>query len=134
MREILFRGKRVGAGEWAEGDLHKNIEFTKAHIHPTGEKVRSVDVIPETVGQYTGLKDKNGVKIFEGDIVDASDEWWYACGPAGHDSPILQVEYDADVCGFAPFAIYDCDCGVYIDARRCDVIGNIHDNPKLLEV
>lgn len=143
MREILFRGKRIDNGEWVEGDLRQDRDFLYTFIDgwdycvgETGlEREPFIDeVIPETVGQYTGLTDKNGVKIFEGDIVDASSEWWDACGSAGHDSPIIIVEWDEGVCGFAPFAIYDCDCDVYINADGCEVIGNIHDNPELVEV
>lgn len=54
-------------------------------------------------------------------------------GPAGHDSPIINVEWIDELTGFDPFANYDCDCGVYIDASECEVIGNIFDNPELLK-
>lgn len=114
------------------------------------------NIDPKTVGQYTGLHDGTkwdeltakeqtewlkkhtadewkGKPIFEGDIVDASRSWWNAAGPAGHDSPIIEVEWDDYVCGFAPFAQYDCDCGVYINGYECRVIGNVYDNPELLE-
>ena len=136
MREIIFRGKRVDTGEWIEGLLWKkkynHNKIFISYFPDEDDHEDAVVVTPETVGQYTGLKDKNGVKIFEGDIVDASDGWWYASGPAGHDSPIIKVEYNESVCGFAPFAIYDCDCGVYIYPDECTVIGNIHDNPELI--
>ena len=138
MREILFRGKRIDNGEWVEGNIFIPDKLTNreppTEILVGTNVVRiSYEVDPETVGQYTGLTDKNGKKIFEGDIVDASNEWWYAAGPAGHDSPVILVEWSNDLCGFEPFANYDCDCGVYISAKNCEVIGNIHDNPELLK-
>ena len=144
MREILFRGKRKDSGEWVFGCYYKQSEFfgdeVDDHIIITSNEDLSFDqaldyydVQPETVGQFTGLTDKNGKKIFEGDIVDASNEWWNACGPAGHSSPFIKVEWDENFCGFTPFANYDCDCGVYINAGNCEIIGNIHDNPELLQ-
>ncbi len=144
MREILFRGKRIDNGEWVEGSLAvdknrcyicKSVSDLGVSYGDNGTRMRIGCWFPvdsSTVGQYTGLKDKNGKKIFEGDIIDASEEWWDACGPAGHDSPIMLVEWAEWNCGFDPFANYDCDCGVYICANNCEVIGNIHDNPELI--
>lgn len=134
MREILFRGKRLDNGEWIYGDIcHHDGVISYIGQHPADGSMLCYDLDPSTIGQYTGLTDKNGKKIFEGDIIDASNEWWYASGPAGHDSPVILVEWSNDLCGFEPFANYDCDCGVYISAKNCEVIGNIHDNPELLK-
>lgn len=153
MREILFRGKRIDNAEWVDGYLYEHEpalvgivsendvpEPSKWFIARTGfadwnmpRPVEFVEVDPATVGQYTGLKDKAGKMIFEGDIVDASNEWWNSAGPAGHDSPVILVEWKNGLCGFEPFANYDCDCGVYINAKNCEVLGNIHDNPELLK-
>ena len=143
----LFRAKRTDNGGWVEGYLiyakkdcyicEKPYECMDEYSSLNGQSYgfggfKFVD--PSTICQCTGLKDKNGKLIWENDIVDASFGWWYASDPAGHDSPIIKVEWDDGYCGFTPFADYDCDCGVYIESNDVKVIGNIFDNPELLEV
>lgn len=132
MREILFKGKRVDNGEWIEGQLlHFKASvgaYKFALIVESCEWDNSNEwfnlgkrakVIPETVGQWTGLTDKNGKKIFEGDIVDSGDA-------------ICTVIYDNEITGFWPESSRGYE--LFYDFRECEVIGNIHDNPELLEV
>lgn len=114
MREILFRGKRKkGDKRWVEGDLlHGYSGFGITNRYYAGS---SFEVVPETVGQYTGLTDKNGKKIFEGDIVKISND------------EIFEVKYEDG--GFtAGLFLGDWDYG------HVEVIGNIYDNPELMEV
>lgn len=79
MREILFRGKHTRTGEWVEGLLwKKKYNHNKLFIScfPDKDDNEEIYIIkPETIGQYTGLTDKNGIKIFEGDIVKCRHEW-----------------------------------------------------------
>ena len=127
MRDIWFRGQRFD-NVWVEGYLFAKPILEKYFIL-CGEEQWMVK--PNTIGQYTGEVDKNGNKIFEGDIIDASSEWWDAAGYAGHDSSIILVQWDEYECGFSPFSTYDSDCGVSINASGCEVIGNIHDKPEI---
>ena len=126
MREILFRGKRVYNGAWLAGDLLAN-KYERPNICPIGD-VNCYPVIPETIGQYTGMKDKNGEKIFEGDIVKYST----TC-------EIFTVAWHGS---FAEFVISELQKpnkatrgskDMYLVNRYCEVIGNIYDNPELLE-
>ena len=139
MREILFRGKRTDNDEWIEGNLIHQTEyygslFDRYHILRVGEfdydYYDRALVIPETVGQYTGLTDKNGKKIFEGDIVSTDltrpyniveyrdGSFMFNCNDGGEDYydimlPILKEAHTKYEYG--------------------EVIGNIHDNPELLK-
>ena len=155
MREILFRGKRLDNGEWVEGFYVER--QGKQWIYPSGDPVISrslarelrpmhsakstqkimregVPVDPATVGQYTGMKDKNGKRIFEGDVVEGH------CHSAwSHYLQRCEVAYGRD--GFE--ARHHVNCGddgwryyTYrvLFSKDVVVIGNIHDNPELLEV
>ena len=152
MREILFRGKRFDNGKWVEGGyipLDVDSGYTYI-IEPCNYastfsaldliKLHSILVIPSTVGQYTGLTDKNGVRIFEGDIVKTH----YA--NAQKSDFIEQVVFhNGKFCAYFSNQLckqwanlYDGtehlpqDKSVYMDS--VEVIGNIHDNPELLEL
>lgn len=125
MREILFRGKSVTDGRWVFGDLSNYGDCKTITTVKDFSIIDSCEVIPETVGQYTGLTDKNGLtKIFEGDIVKVYDVY---C----NETVVGVVEF----CD-GSFRIYDKDFTSYDRWMYCkvEVIGNIHDNPELLEV
>lgn len=136
-REILFKAKRTDNGEWVEGDL---IHAPDGRMAISTEK-DLMEVNPETVCQYTGLTDKNGKRIWENDIV--SNKWCFACG----NSVVRFGEYK----DFHMPETYQCgNLGFYLEhmnkkdnrnvrkdmiyfANKCEVIGNIFDNPELLE-
>jgi uncharacterized phage protein (TIGR01671 family) len=127
MREILFRGKRTDDGEWVEGYYQ---EYPEGYVHIQNTSNDWFPVIPETVGQFTGLLDKNGKKIFEGDIVSELWEWQ----EKGKENYYI-VRWDNGSCGFEPFSdsLENCGhCGGGINPKECEVIGNIHDNPDLM--
>lgn len=125
MREILFRGKRTDNGKWVKGDPAGSIRgaISKIEFYDGLTDCETVDVIPETVGQFTGLTDRNGVKIFEGDIVEYSNVNY-------------EIKY---IEGFAAFSLRSVDnmnyapCITTNTVPRMSVIGNIHENHELLE-
>ena len=126
MREILFKGKRADNGEWTEGYLFKQWNRTFLLWGMTGDIPNMTEVIPETVGQFTGLTDKNGKKIFEGDFVATTRTFYHR---------IYEVRFSEARRGWFPFACGD-GCGCCEDEVECpedvEVIGNIYDDKELL--
>ena len=139
MREILFRGKRRDNGDWIYWDMLGHITTHTGKISKYTQKTKYGEsyyyyayqlwnrIDHSTIGQYTGLKDKNGKRIFEGDVVvlhGRSLPRWY------HEGQHVVVEYDGS--GFVPLCEYDSDCGDFVIAGECEIIGNVHDNPELM--
>ena len=141
IREVIFRGKRTDNGEWETGSLVIIRDGCSDKEVFIADKMTGyhTPVIPETVGQYTGLTDKNGVRIFEGDIIKTH----YA--NAQKSDFIEQVVFhNGKFCAYFSNQLckqwanlYDGtehlpqDKSVYMDS--VEVIGNIHDNPELIE-
>lgn len=146
MREILFRGKRIDNGEWVcSGVLIHFNEENECYIPATNGKCQiALDetdniigmqetqiykVLPKTVGQYTGLTDKNGQKIYEGDILSTENGTFSNTG-MGH---ILLYRgmwtsfYGQDALG------EDCFDELHTVCSTREIVGNIHDNPELLK-
>lgn len=134
MREIKFRGKRKDNGQWVFGGYH---QWITRQVSPIGDTLKpedikdviiinsfadwnmpksmqAVEILPETLGQYTGLKDKNGKKIYEGDIVKTNTRWGE--GVVIFESGIVKV------CGLSLMSF-----------KTKEIIGNTYDNPELLE-
>ncbi|EKZ4829384.1 hypothetical protein QO275_001638 [Listeria monocytogenes] len=145
MREIEFRGKRIDNGEWVYGNLmqfedsatfifadERKGASTLTYAHFIINNMHAID--EKTIRQYTVLKDKNGKKIFEGDIVAFSEDDFHVFNS--------QVEYFSED-GYPAFDIkvpstYYFDSNVFSEVSmsglyEIEVIGNIHENPELLE-
>lgn len=128
MREILFRGKFGDA--WKYGYLTiepQGLAIKEPYVCGTSH-IWCID--PETVGQYTGLNDKNGNKIFEGDIVAYWDTYSTENGQSEADC-IGKVVWDDETISFQVTNRLSAESYEVLD--ECSVIGNIHDNPELLE-
>ena len=132
MREILFRGKWKNSGEWVYGNLFNPDKADTPTQICIGTYIARTcyEIDPETVGQYTGLTDRNGRKIFEGDIVVFADFF---------DDKIHRGEvYWCDSAFWFDCTETEGDEGMYslayISVNVLEVIGNIYDNPELLEV
>lgn len=131
MREILFRGKRVDNGEWIEGFFAKSGDKTFILIDNdiAFGYVTMKEVLSETIGQYTGLTDKNGKKIFEGDIVELT----YYTLPEER-KVMAEVAYEEESAAFVLYSFGTENkgiCGEICNTNK--VIGNIYDNPEMLE-
>lgn len=120
MREILFRGKRTTA----EGFVYGYYAVFDGRNHSISNDDGNYWVAPETVGQFTGLTDKNGKMIFEGDIItyngDAMEVKWDTPGALFYFKGIRTNNWIFDFCNLQRSAV--------------EVIGNVYDNPELLEV
>lgn len=145
MREILFRGKRFSDGEWVVGRLFIDEEKDKHEILARYVNYRiGWEVAPETVGQFTGLTDKNGKRIFEGDILEFED-----CGETGYEykkcfyfTNRAVVAWRHSAWEFGKVMYRDsCVLEEMYSSREdfieifnySEIIGNIHDNPELLK-
>lgn len=119
MREILFRGKRTDTKEWIEGVAfpHDNDKVTMFRQHSVDGILVGKEVDPKTVGQFTGLTDKKGTKIFEGDIIEYEGNK-YSINYLLHYARFSAVKPNKVFCVFA--------------YQHGEVIGNIYDNPELL--
>lgn len=116
MREILFRGKRIETGEWVYGNPFVSNTDARTYILYGSRRVTiGWEVDPSTFGQYTGMIDNNGNRIFEGDILS-----------------IWNDRNDVVVFEDGAFIMEDTEIPMRF-AIKFDVIGNVHDNPELLE-
>ena len=144
MREILFRGK-TSENRWVEGTYfkHDTVKVCFSSDDPKPRRliiqdgfcdwgfeppIHCVDVAPNTVGQYTGLTDKNGRKIFEGDILSTENGTFENTG-MGH----ILLYKGMWTCFYGQDAIgRDCFDTLCMVCNSREIIGNIHDNPELL--
>ena len=122
LREIKFRGKRIDNGEWVVGFLVKM--WGEFHIIDFNDENIAYPINSETIGQFTGVKDKSGREVYDDDIILQQQ---YG---GGKGKMIVRFEKGAFIVGYhsgsstrkTPMLLND----------RCEVIGNIHDNPELL--
>jgi uncharacterized phage protein (TIGR01671 family) len=148
MREILFRAKREDNGEWAYGyyvrlpDAAGSASMIHTPARNPDESNSSHFIRSSTIGQFTGLTDKNGVKIFDGDILQG-DEYPY-CSEGEYNYFAEVVWFDEGCCGAGLYTHKNpkstvkgishgnCEWLEDFDSDKWQVIGNIYDNPELI--
>lgn len=129
MRTIKFRGKDKDTGEWLYGGLLQcgdecyiivNEHISQGEWGSAYDEIAGTEVDPETVGQFTGILDKNGNEIYEGDTVRI---WEQQEAVVRWDNKTISFVYEFN----------DDEDNMFLDCAVCEVVGNIHDNPELLE-
>lgn len=134
-REILFRGKRKMDGEWIYGNLlstDDGIFIIQNHVPE--HLLEKFEVLEDTVCQYTGLTDRNGMKIFEGDIVNCSKKRgaaFWRCKVQWNETRARFDVITAD-CAF-PMCLDECGRDIPVNGSDYEVIGNIFDSQELME-
>lgn len=139
MREIIFRGKTADENEWIYGDIFHSGEHPKiTRIHDYINRVNYA-VNPETVGEFTGLTDKNGVKIFEGDILSSDGYPYTSDGSQNYFAEVVWFD-NCPAFGLYIFkspksvvrGVAEGSEFIEDDLSDMEIVGNIHDNPELL--
>ena len=121
-REILFRGKSKKTGEWFFGNLFDKDNSGRTHVCTTAQGCLDID--PETVGQFTGLIDKNDKRIYDGDIVinkNLHSKKW-----------VVKYRTDSEYVGFVLVEVGKSGISYFTSWAEVEIMGNIHDNPELL--
>lgn len=133
-REILFKAKRLDNGEWVEGYYQKRFDLDGSEQHfifwsKSYTVWEYVEIDSDTICQYTGLTDKNGKKIWENDICDRKEKYPEI---VTYNKGDWQLDYSYALGKEKHFCA--CNLGFYACERECvEVIGNVFDNPELLE-
>lgn len=148
MREIKFRGKRLDNGEWVYGDYHRRVGNVHTIIAMEPDEDGKVcyalnQVIPDTVDQFTGLLDKDGTEIYEGDVLQRipNEQYSDATGipldmlreDIGEGGDLVFVRYDESQSSVMYLSLSRKFNVHWLNTQYFTIIGNIHDHPELMK-